>query len=166
MPSKLRAEREAEGSSEKVPARGRRVAPKVKEAVLQEVAAHPNIEGRGVVANIAKGWGLDPGTVRGFMKDAGAIAELRTAAAGRCLELTLRGQERLMEDFNDEGKMFETSMKDKAFAVKSTADAAVTLLEGIPKNNTVVNFGDLKMAKQMLIQYDERAKEKNTVAAA
>jgi hypothetical protein len=129
----------------------KKIPPAVREGAIAEIAALP--PGKESIALICKNWGLEPNDVRRLMSSTNEIADLRQAAATRMLKLSIKSQERLMEDLENPETMAATSAKDKAFITKATADGAVTLIEGIPQTTNVINFGDLKRVRLQVEQY-------------
>ncbi len=139
--------------------KGKRLAPAIRENVMAEIAVMP--PGQETADQIGMKWGVDPASVRRLMRSHNEIADLRQAAAARMLQISIRAQDRLMEDLDSEEVMIKCSPKYKSTIVKNSADAAVTLIEGIPQTTNVINFGDLK--KQMKVLESFRQSKTITV---
>lgn len=124
----------------------------VREGAIADIASS-TLDKQHTIEAVSKRWGLEPTTVQKLMRSHNEIADLRQAAAGRMMELNLKSQDRLMESLSNDAEMANTSAKDKAFITKATADAAVTLIEGIPQTANIIDFGALKRIKLDVANY-------------
>lgn len=113
----------------------------------------------GTLEAICSAWQLTEQQARAIRgRNRGEINELRLALSNTGFEVAAHLLGEIAKDLNNEEKMLETPLRDKAMSYEKVIGASVTAADG-HKPDIRIDFGSLRLAREELMQRDERQKE-------